>query len=114
MDIRKSNTSPRERYDGKHRFEHWYRDNQVYFITARCRNRFRTFAADEAKAIFWNKFERYTTEFAFTPWVTSLLDNHYHTLGYVKIGENLPTSARFAVEVNREDRHVRGRDAADS
>ena len=24
------------------------------------------------------------------PWVTSLLDNHYHTLGYLRVGENLP------------------------
>ena len=90
MDIRKSNTTPRERYKGKHRFEHWYRDNQVYFITARCRDRVPAFVAEEAKAIFWTKFERYTTEFLFAPWVTSLLDNHYHTLGYLKIGENLP------------------------
>jgi hypothetical protein len=90
MDIRKSNTTPREHYKGKHRFEHWYRNNQVYFITSRCRDRFPAFATDETKAIFWEKFERYTTEFSFTPWVTSLLDNHYHTLGYLKIGESLP------------------------
>ncbi len=23
------------------------------------------------------------------PWVTSLLDNHYHTVGYLKVGKNL-------------------------
>lgn len=23
------------------------------------------------------------------PWVATLLDNHYHTLGYLKVGENL-------------------------
>ena len=24
------------------------------------------------------------------PWVTSLLANHYHTLGYLRVGKNLP------------------------
>jgi hypothetical protein len=28
------------------------------------------------------QFEKYTNQFSFTPWVTSLLKNHYHTLGY--------------------------------
>ena len=40
--------------------------------------------------MFWEQFNRYTNEYRFTPWVTSLLDNHYHTLGYLKVGENLP------------------------
>jgi hypothetical protein len=31
-----------------------------------------------------------TKEYGFTPWVTSLLDNHYHTLGYLREGANLP------------------------
>jgi hypothetical protein len=87
--FRKSSSSSVEAWAGKHRFEHWYLDNQIYFITARCRERFPVLATEEAKAIFWDRFNRYTTEFGFTPWVTSLLDNHYHTLGYLKIGENL-------------------------
>lgn len=34
--------------------------------------------------------------FGYVPWVTSLLDNHYHSLGYLKIGENLgPLMQRF-------------------
>ena len=90
MDIVKSNSSTREHYKGKHRFEHWYRDNQVYFITARCRGRFAAFAEDEAKAIFWEKFDKYTREFGFTSWVTSLLDNHYDSLGYLLRGASLP------------------------
>lgn len=90
MDIRKSKTTPREHYDGKHRFEHWYRDNQVYFITARCQTKLHLFASDEAKQIFWIKFDQYTKQFDFTPWVTSLLINHYHTLGYLRAGDNLP------------------------
>lgn len=91
MDIRKSSTTPREHYKGKHRFEHWYRDHQVYFITARCRHRAKAFAEDEAKQIFWAQFEKYTEQFGFAPWITSLLDNHYHTLGYLEIGDNMPT-----------------------
>ena len=75
---------------GKRRYEHWLVDNQVYFITARCRDRFPAFASDDAKCIFWERFGHYTAEATFVPWVTSLIDNHYHTLGYLKIGDNLP------------------------
>ena len=75
--------------DGVHRFEHWYRDNTVYFITAKCRDGFHAFASDEAKAVFWNRFNHYTALFGFIPWVTTLLSNHYHTIGYLKIGANL-------------------------
>jgi hypothetical protein len=48
-------------------------DRQVYFITARC----------------WDRFGHYVTATAFVPMVTSLLDNHYHTLGYLEVGVNL-------------------------
>ncbi|MDC0935699.1 hypothetical protein OAS39_05395 [Pirellulales bacterium] len=75
----------------RHRFEHWLIDNQVYFISARCRDRFCALAGESAKAVFWDRFEHYTSEYGFTPWVTSLLDNHYHTLGYLRVGKNLPT-----------------------
>jgi hypothetical protein len=44
----------RELHEGEHRFEHWYVDNQVYFITARCRDKYRAFESDEAKAVFWD------------------------------------------------------------
>ncbi len=86
---RKTRHSAGPMYKGHHRFEHWYRDNQVYFITARCRDRFAAFASGRAKAIFWDRFEFYTQEGLFTPWVTSLLDNHYHVIGYCKLGDNL-------------------------
>lgn len=76
-------------FQGRHRFEHWLVDNQVYFITARCHRRYRAFATETAKQIFWERFKHYTREFGFVPWITSLLDNHYHTLGYLKRGENL-------------------------
>jgi hypothetical protein len=75
--------------EGVHRFEHWYRDNTVYFITSKCREGFHAFATDEAKAIFWDRFTHYTILFGFVPWVTTLLNNHYHTLGYLKVGANL-------------------------
>ena len=75
---------------GKHRFEHWHADNQVYFITARCAERFPAFALEQAKIAFWDRFEHYTELHGFVPWVTSLLDNHYHTIGYLKVGAELP------------------------
>ena len=87
--FRKSSYTNREFFGGKHRFEHWYRDNQVYFITARCRNKFPALKSDEAKAIFWDRFDHYTVLHGFTPWVTSVLDNHYHTLGYLRQGDQL-------------------------
>lgn len=83
--------SRRAQHQSKHRFEHWLVDNQVYFISARVREQFHAFASEEAKAIFWDRFNHYTSQFHFTPWVTSLLDNHYHTIGYLKTGANLPT-----------------------
>ncbi len=83
---RSHNTS----YRGRRRYEHWLVDNQVYFITARCRDRYPAFSSESAKQIFWDRFNHYTSEFGFVPWVTSLIDNHYHTLGYLRIGQNLP------------------------
>lgn len=74
---------------GQHRFEHWQVDNQVYFLTARCRARFPAFASESAKKIFWDRFEFYTAKHGFVPWVTSLLDNHYHTVGYLREGKQL-------------------------
>lgn len=82
--------SPNQEYQGKHRYEHWLVDNQVYFITARCRDRYAAFASESAKLVFWDRFHSYTNQFGYTPWVTSLLDNHYHTLGYLRSGKNLP------------------------
>src|SRR5258708_15327248 len=87
--FRKSTSSSVHLFKGEHCFERWYRDNSLYFITARCRERFPAFRTNEAKAIFWDRFDHYTAQYGFVPWVTSLIDNHYHTLGYLKVGENL-------------------------
>lgn len=86
---KKSSYTPNESYRGRHRFEHWYVDNQVYFITARCADRFRAFADEQAKLIFWDRFDHYTALHGFTPFITTLLDNHYHTLGYLRFGHDL-------------------------
>src|SRR5690349_10448718 len=88
--FRKSETSSHEYFGGDHRFEHWYRDNQVYFITARVRDQKPAFESLEAQQVFWNQWLKYTKAFEYTPWVTSLLNNHYHDLGYNRYGENLP------------------------
>jgi REP element-mobilizing transposase RayT len=87
--IQKLSHSTLHEYNGRHRYEHWFIDNQVYFITSTCRDHFRAFASEQAKAIFWDRFDHYCEEFHFVPWVTSLLDNHYHTLGYIKNGRNI-------------------------
>ena len=85
----KSRPSQKREFQGEHAFEHWYRDNTVYFITSRCRDRFCAFASEEAKAIFWDRFDFYTTQYGFIPFVTTLMDNHYHTEGFLAQGENL-------------------------
>ncbi|MDZ4658636.1 MAG: hypothetical protein SH868_13755 [Bythopirellula sp.] len=89
--FRKSSATHSESFRDHHRFEHWYHDNQVYFITARCRDKYPAFATDSAKHVFWGRFDYYTKQYEFFPWVTSLLDNHYHTLGYLRVGDNLGT-----------------------
>ena len=87
--MRKSSYTSNEYFGRDHRFEHWYRDNTIYFITARCRDKFPAFRTDEAGRIFWDRFDRYTQLHGFVPWVTTLMNNHYHTLGYLKLGSDL-------------------------
>ena len=87
----RSDDASNETWGSRHKFEHWYRDNSVYFITARCRDRFPAFASDLAKAVFWERFEKAIRIAEFQPWVTSFLDNHYHTVGYLSRGEQLKT-----------------------
>lgn len=89
MSFRKTSISRDEYYDGQHRFEHWYRDNSIYFITSRCRNKSPAFRSEEAKTIFWDRFHHYASQYGFVPIISSLMDNHYHHLGYLKVGENL-------------------------
>jgi REP element-mobilizing transposase RayT len=91
---RKSYSADRGNFGNHSPYGHWYRDNQVYFITARCVERFPAFASEEAKAIFWDRLVFYTHEALFTPWITSLLGNHYHLLGYCKQGNLLPERMR--------------------
>jgi hypothetical protein len=85
----RSCTASEYRPDGRHRFEHWYRDRTVYFITARCRDRYPAFDSEEAKLIFWDRFDHWTHHYGFVPWIGTLMNNHYHTLGYMEVGENL-------------------------
>lgn len=85
-----SNPSKKRTYKGQHRFEHWYRDNQVYFITAKTSCATPVFTTEPACDLFWQTFDEATSANGFTPWVTALLNNHYHTLGYLKTGDKLP------------------------
>jgi hypothetical protein len=87
--LRKGSHNRHEFFGKQHRFEHWYRDNTIYFITARCRHRTAAFATEVCQSIFWDRFNHYTSEFGFTPILTSLLDNHYHSMGHLRIGTNL-------------------------
>ena len=87
--MKKSSHSDHEHFNGQHRFEHWYRDNTIYFISARCRDKFPAFASVEGQSVFWDRFEHWAAYHEFYPWVTSLMNNHYHTMGYLREGRRL-------------------------
>ena len=74
-------------HGGAHRFEHWYASNQVYFLTARCSEKYPAFQSKEAQDIFWDRFNHFTAEAEFFPWVVSLMTNHYHVVGYCRHGQ---------------------------
>jgi hypothetical protein len=83
-------TPPHENHQGRHRFEHWYRDNTVYFITAKVRDGKHLFNSEEATRIFWDRTLFYFKEHGFVPWVITLMVDHYHFPGYLKKGVRKP------------------------
>ncbi len=87
--MRKSGPSRHKYWEESHKFEHWYRDNTVYFITARCRDKHHCFHTPAACAIFWERFEHYAGLHGNEPWVTTLMNNHYHTLGFLRRGNEM-------------------------
>jgi REP element-mobilizing transposase RayT len=89
MRVRKVSSTKHVWWQGKHRFEHWYCDNCVYFITSKVREGFHAFASEEAKSVFWDRFSHYTFQFGFEVWAATLMVNHYHTIGYLKRGDDL-------------------------
>jgi REP element-mobilizing transposase RayT len=94
MSFQKGSSSQKEYFNGHHRLEHWYRDNAVYFLTVRCTNRFPAFASETAKEIFWQQFNRYTTQYHFNVLICTLVDNHYHAIGYLPHGLDLAPMLR--------------------
>src|SRR5436305_1207431 len=92
--FRKSDGSTHEFFDGRHKFEHWYRNNSIYFITARCRDRYPAFQTEQAKQIYLDRFDHYAQLHGFVPIITSLMDNHYHELGYLADGGQLGAMMR--------------------
>jgi REP element-mobilizing transposase RayT len=92
--MEKGSLNNREFFDGKHRFEHRYRNNTVYFITSTCSRKFRASGSKETQGVFWKQFDKYCDEHQFDPWVCSLLNNHYHIVGYLHSGDNLPRFMR--------------------
>lgn len=89
----RSHPSTSECFQRKHRFEHWYRDNQVYLITARTRNGTPAFETEDAKSIFWERFTHAALH-GLDVWIVSLLVNHYHALGYLRVGIELKEMMR--------------------
>jgi hypothetical protein len=82
--FRKSPHTKREFYDGKHRFEHRNRDNTIYPVTSRTRDRTPAFGSEETKSIFRDRFDHHAGRDGFRPIVGSPLDNHDHEIGYLE------------------------------
>ena len=99
----------------RRRVEHWHIDNQIYFITARCRDRLPAFEAEDAKLIFWRQLEIKAAEHGLTLIIASLLNNHYHLLGYLKEGDQLTplmrglhgSVARYVNQVTPPEKQVK-------
>lgn len=111
--FRKSSATSTHIWNNAHRFEHWYRDNTVYFITSKVRDAQHLFLSEQAKRVFWDRFEHWSSAYGFVPWITTLMSNHYHTLDYLKVGDNLgPFMQRFHGSVSKlvndllPDRHL--------
>jgi len=58
-DIHKVSATQPIAYNGHRRFEHWYVDNQIYFITARCTDRYPAFVSQAGQKIFWDRWLHY-------------------------------------------------------
>ncbi len=89
FEFRKSSATHTHRWKGKHRFEHWYRDNTMYFITARVRDKYPAFDSEKAKQVFWNRMLFYAEKYSIIPCIVTLLHNHYHIIAYVRNGQNV-------------------------
>lgn len=87
--FRSTSYTDTEYYKGKHRFEHWYRDNTVYFITSKVRKVYPAFSTTAAHQIFWDRFTHWSQKDGFDPWVITLMNNHYHSVGYFAVGAHL-------------------------
>lgn len=92
--FKKGSSTQKEFHKGLHRKEHWYRDNTVYFITTRCTDQYAAFTSAEAKAIFWRQIEKYSAEHHFDVWICTLMNNHYHAIGYLSRAMDLAPMIR--------------------
>lgn len=89
--FRQSSATHPHIWKGHHRFEHWYRDNTIYFITSKVRDGVHAFMSEDAKSVFWDRFGYWSARNDFEPWIVTLMSNHYHIVGYLKTGTNLGT-----------------------
>ncbi|MEL7238232.1 MAG: transposase [Planctomycetota bacterium] len=88
--IRKaSRTKEEKRPDGSHRFEHWIKDNQLYFLTCCTKGHAHVFKSRQAQEVFWQCFNRWHERSGFKVCVVTLMSSHYHLVGYAKVGQQL-------------------------
>ncbi len=92
--FKKGSSTQKEFHENQHRKEHWYRDNTLYFITTRCTDRHPAFSSPQAKAIFWRQLEKYAAQHHFDLWICTLMNNHYHVIGYLPRAPDLAPMIR--------------------
>jgi hypothetical protein len=78
--FRKVSATEHEWWNGRHRFEHWYRDNTVYFLTSRVSDRSPVFLVPDAAEVFWDRWDHWAAAFDVRPLVVTLMSNHYHAV----------------------------------
>ena len=74
----------------KHRPPHIYIDDTIYFITAGTVNKAKYFDNDKKKGILLDVINKACRKFLLDLIAWTILDNHYHILTGIDIGEKVP------------------------
>ena len=73
----------------KHHPPHIYEDDTFYFLTARTVEKNKLFDTGEKKRIFNRTLKNVLEKYNYLLYAWTILDNHYHLLVKIAIGENL-------------------------
>jgi REP element-mobilizing transposase RayT len=68
---------------------HIYKDDTIYFITARTVEKEKLFDIEKKKKIFYRTLKNVLERYNYLLYAWTILDNHYHLLMKIAEGENL-------------------------